>query len=68
MKIQQNADGLKNIMKTDSFWNCLIMKRNKDEEFTEVNEDMLVELAILQTGVDAEQYPYKKVTVGRVAE
>ncbi len=42
--------------------------RNKNEEFTKVNEDMVVELAIMQTGMDIEQYPYKKVTVGRMAE
>jgi len=42
--------------------------RNKEEGFTEVNEDMLVELATMQTGMNMEQYPYKKVTVGRLAE
>lgn len=40
--------------------------RKKEENFTEVNEDMLVELAIWQTGICAEQYPYKKVSVGKL--
>lgn len=39
---------------------------NKEGEFTQVDEDMLVELAIQQVGIDVEQYPYKKVTVGKM--
>lgn len=33
---------------------------NKKEKFTDVNEDMLVELATRQVGIDVEQYPYKR--------
>ena len=39
---------------------------NKEGNFTEVNEDMLVELAIQQVGIDVEQYPYKDVTIGKM--
>lgn len=37
----------------------------EEGNFTEVTEDMLVELAIFQTGIDVEQYPYKDVKVGK---
>ena len=36
----------------------------KEEEFTKVNEDMIVDLAVRQVGIDVEQYPYKQVTLG----
>lgn len=38
---------------------------DEEENFTEVDEDMLIELAIRQVGIDAEQYPYKDVRVGK---
>lgn len=34
-------------------------------DFTEVNEDVVMELAIRQVGIDVEQYPYKDVKVGK---
>ena len=33
--------------------------------FTEVSEDIVIELAIRQVGIDVEQYPYKDVIVGK---
>ena len=39
---------------------------NKEGNFTKVNEDILIELAIQQVGIDVEQYPYKAVTVGKM--
>ncbi|MBR4085698.1 MAG: hypothetical protein IKK33_15595 [Lachnospiraceae bacterium] len=39
--------------------------RNK-EEYTIVDEDVIVELAIRQVGIDVEQYPYKDVKVGEM--
>lgn len=41
-------------------------ERSGEENFTEVNEDMIVALAIQQVGIDVEQYPYKKVVVGKL--
>lgn len=38
---------------------------DKKGNFTEVDEDMLIELAIHQVGMDVEQYPYKDVRVGK---
>ena len=38
--------------------------RDKTGKFTEVNEDMVMDLAIRQVGIDVEQYPYKDVKVG----
>ena len=37
----------------------------REEEFTTVNEDIIVELAICQVGIDIEQYPYKDVKLGK---
>ena len=37
----------------------------REEEFTTVNEDMIVELAICQVGIDIENYPYKDVKLGK---
>lgn len=39
---------------------------DKEGNFTQVDEDMLVELAIQQVGIDVEQYPYKNVTIGKM--
>jgi GNAT superfamily N-acetyltransferase len=39
---------------------------NKEGNFTEVNGDMLIELAIQQVGIDLEQYPYKDVMIGKM--
>lgn len=39
--------------------------RDEAGNFTEVNEDVVVELAIRQVGIDVEQYPYKDVKVGK---
>lgn len=39
--------------------------RDETENFTEVNEDMMMALAIRQVGIDVEQYPYKDVKVGK---
>lgn len=40
--------------------------RNKEKEFSIVNEDVIVELAIRQVGIDVEQYPYKDVKLGEM--
>lgn len=40
--------------------------RNKEGIFTEVNEDMIMELAIRQVGIAEEKYPYKDVIVGKL--
>lgn len=37
----------------------------RDEEFTQVNEDMIMELAMAQVGIDVEKYPYKDVKLGK---
>ena len=37
----------------------------REEEFTTVDEDMIVELAARQVGIDIEQYPYKDVKLGK---
>ena len=37
----------------------------RDEEFTMVNEDMIMELALCQVGIDVEKYPYKDVKLGK---
>lgn len=37
----------------------------REEEFTTINEDMIVELAVHQVGIDIEQYPYKDVKLGK---
>ena len=39
--------------------------RDHTEKFTEVTEDMVMELAIHQVGIDVQQYPYKDVRVGK---
>lgn len=39
--------------------------RDTTGNFTEVNEDMVMALAIRQVGIDVEQYPYKDVRVGK---
>ncbi len=39
---------------------------DKVGKFTNVDEDMLVELAIEQVGIDVAQYPYKDVTIGKM--
>lgn len=38
---------------------------NEEENFTEINEDMIIELAIRQVGIDVGAYPYKDVKVGK---
>lgn len=37
----------------------------RDEEFTTVNEDLIMELALCQVGIDIEKYPYKDVKLGK---
>ena len=37
----------------------------RDEEFTKVNEVVIMELALLQVGIDVEKYPYKDVKLGK---
>ncbi len=37
----------------------------RDEDFTQVNEDMIMELALAQVGIDVEKYPYKDVKLGK---
>lgn len=41
---------------------------DKDGNFTYVNEDVIVSLAIQQMGIDVEKYPYKEVRVGKLFE
>ncbi len=37
----------------------------RDEEFTTVNEDVIIELALRQVGINVEKYPYKDVKLGK---
>ena len=37
----------------------------RDEEFTQVNEDVIMELALSQVGIDVAKYPYKDVKLGK---